>query len=239
MIKRRTQGGGDITWLTSFDVASQTFDSFTLSLGDDCPGAALKLRSSQQLDIVCGGKNLIYVIGLESDGRLKSETTLALPPPPLVLPTGQRNAPGDIRMTIWGSGYAVYLVSIDGRVTLADTQKRSVVAKGTQSLNNMLVLLGDGAISQDQQTLFVGCSDRSDRSGLKEYIAVFDASSLQLIRTAPVQHRFKDVVWSPSTGELILTVPGNHPALVAVNPSTLQEGRMMPIPDSPSFVRLQ
>lgn len=237
MVKRQTQGGADITSLTSFDVASQTFDPFTLSLGNDCAGAAISLRSPQRLDIVCGGKNVIYAVTLGAEGRLKSETTLTLPPPPPLLPTGQRHAPGDIRMTIWGAGNAVYLVSVDGRVTHADTQTMSVVAKSAQPLDDHLVLSGDGAISRDQRTLFVGCSERGDWSGLKNFIAVFDASTLQRIKTVPVPYRFEDVVWSPSTGELILTVPGSRPELVALDPDTLRESRIMPLPDSPAFLR--
>ncbi|HXS95911.1 MAG TPA: hypothetical protein VN736_15000 [Candidatus Limnocylindrales bacterium] len=234
LIKRETRGGKDSTWLMSFNVEKGSFDSARVSLGDRCAGAALKLRSPSQLDVVCGGRNTIYVASIGDSGTLESATHFALPPPPALLLNGQAHAAGDIRSVIWGPGTDVYLVRLDGRVIHADTRTGSVVNEGTQPLAFLWTSYGSGAISEDRRSLFFGCSPLNDYSGLGQYICEVDANSLSPIRQIKVSHPFSSIASLPDSGGLVMTAAG---ALIIADEHTLQEKRSLPLPASPSMVR--
>src|SRR5579885_2717490 len=109
VIKRRTTNGHDSTWVASFNVAKQVFDDSTVSLGDACPAPSLVVRSASRLEVSCGGHNIIYVVALSADGTMTGSSALQLPAPAGILPTGEKNAAGDVRVTGWGTGRAVFL----------------------------------------------------------------------------------------------------------------------------------
>jgi hypothetical protein len=222
---------------TGHSPIKRTFDADTVSLGDDCPSPSLNVRSSSSLEIVCGGRNQIFVVNLDSNGNLVSSSNLRLPPPSGVLATGEIHAHGDIRAVAWGANHDVYLVKLDGRITRVDTLGMAVVASGQNPIPNMLVLNGEATVSSDQKHLFVGCGPAGDRSGIKQNIAIFDTASLSLIKVIKLSRSFSNLAWSPA-GKLLLA-GGRDKALISVDPDTLVEGWAVPLTSIPAFVRLE
>lgn len=235
MLKRKTVSGRDVTWVASFDAARQAFDTASAQI-DDCPAASLHAPSADQVFVVCGGENTVYAITRHSDGQLVQSSRAMLDKPAGVLPTGEKNAHGDIRSVIWGRGAEAFLVKLDGQTLRFDTQGMRVTGSSAGPLTGMWVLGGEGAVSGDGRTLFVGCSRLHDTAFERQYIAAFDSQTLILIKIAHAPAAFRSLAWNPFAPELLLTSPDTH-SVIALDPQTLQQTRMLSLNAAPDLIR--